>query len=54
MTHSKMSQTLASHHLADLTKAGLIESQKNGQFVDYSLTKKGSVLVSHLEKLTTL
>ena len=54
MTHSNMSQTLASHHLADLTKAGLIESQKNGQFVDYSLTKKGSVLVLHLEKLTTL
>lgn len=53
-THSKMSQTLISHHLADLTGAGLIESKKNGQFVDYNLTKKGETFVSHLVKLIDL
>jgi DNA-binding transcriptional ArsR family regulator len=54
ITHTKMSQTLASHHLSDLVKANLVKSQKNGQFVDYSLTKKGNALVSHLEKLTAI
>lgn len=29
-SHSKMSQTLVSHHLSDLTKAGLVKSQKTG------------------------
>lgn len=53
-THSKMSQTLVSHHLADLTKADLIKSKKNGQFVDYTLTKEGYTLVSHLKQLSTL
>jgi ArsR family transcriptional regulator len=54
ITHTKISQTLASHHLSDLTAAGLVESQKNGQFVDYSLTKKGNALVLQLEKLTAI
>jgi len=54
IAHTKMSQTLASHHLSDLTVAGLVESQKNGQFVDYSLTKKGKLLISHLKKLTAI
>jgi ArsR family transcriptional regulator, arsenate/arsenite/antimonite-responsive transcriptional repressor len=54
MTHNKMSQTLISHHLSDLTEGGLIESKKNGQFVDYNLTKKGKVLVTQLEKLTKI
>lgn len=53
-THSKMSQTLISHHLSDLSRAGLIKSTKNGQFVDYSLTKKGATLVSHLKRLVSL
>lgn len=54
MTHSKLSQTLVSHHLSDLLDAGLIESKKKGQFVDYSLTKKGLVLLSQLEKISNL
>ena len=54
IAHTKMSQTLASHHLSDLVKSNLVENQKNGQFVDYSLTKKGKALVSHLEKLTII
>jgi ArsR family transcriptional regulator, arsenate/arsenite/antimonite-responsive transcriptional repressor len=54
MTHGQMSQTLASHHLSDLMKADLVESQKNGQFVDYSLTKKGKTLISNLLKITNI
>jgi DNA-binding transcriptional ArsR family regulator len=54
IAHTKMSQTLASHHLSDLVKANLVKSQKNGQFVDYSLTKKGTALVSQLVKLTAI
>jgi DNA-binding transcriptional ArsR family regulator len=36
-----MSQSLLSHHLADLKKMGLIENKKTGRRVYYSLTKKG-------------
>lgn len=53
-THSKMSQTLISHHLSDLAKTGLIQSEKNGQFTDYSLTQKGGALVAYLKKLNKI
>ncbi len=36
-----MSQSLLSHHLADLKEAGLLEDRKRGREVHYSLTKKG-------------
>ena len=48
MVHTKMSQTLISHHLSDLIKAGLAQSQKKGQFVDYSLTQKGKIFTEQL------
>jgi len=50
-THTKLSQTLISHHLADLMKAGLVESKKDGKFIEYSLTAKGKKIVSNLIKL---
>ena len=53
IAHLKMSQTLASHHLSDLTKANLVTSEKKGNFMYYSLTNKGKELVSHLKQLTT-
>lgn len=36
-----LSQSLISHHLKDLKDAGLVEDEKKGQWVHYSLTKKG-------------
>jgi DNA-binding transcriptional ArsR family regulator len=38
--HLDMSQSLISHHLADLKAAGLVEDQKQGRKVYYSLTRK--------------
>ena len=50
-THTKFSQSLVSHHLSDLTEAGLVESYKNGKFVDYKLTSKGQELIKNLNKI---
>jgi ArsR family transcriptional regulator len=50
-THTKLSQSLTSHHLADLTGAGLIESYKQGKFVHYKLTNKGQELVKNLKQI---
>jgi ArsR family transcriptional regulator len=49
--HTKLSQTLISHHLANLSANGLVESEKNGAFVDYSLTDKGRTLVLAIQVL---
>ena len=51
MTHTKLSQTLISHHLSDLADADLVMGEKNGAFVDYSLTDKGRRLVDVIQKL---
>ena len=51
ITHTKLSQTLISHHLSDLTEVDLVRSEKNGAFVDYSLTDKGRKLMSAIQKL---
>lgn len=53
ITHTKLSQTLISHHLSDLADAGLAKSEKNGAFVDYSLTNKGRKLVGVIKKLNS-
>jgi ArsR family transcriptional regulator len=50
-SHTKLSQTLISHHLADLLKAGLIERKKDGKFIEYSLNPKGKKVVTNLAKL---
>lgn len=41
MEHVKLSQSLISHHLKDLKDAGVVEDEKRGLRVYYSLTKKG-------------
>jgi ArsR family transcriptional regulator, arsenate/arsenite/antimonite-responsive transcriptional repressor len=51
--HTKLSQTLISHHLADLSANGLVESEKDGAFVDYSLTNKGRTLVLAIQVLNS-
>lgn len=45
--HVDLSQSLISHHLRDLKTAEIIQSEKKGQWVYYSLTPKG-------EKITNL
>ena len=50
-SHTKLSQTLISHHLADLMEAGLVISKKEGRFIEYSLTGKGKKIVANLIKL---
>jgi len=46
-----MSQSLLSHHLADLKAMGLIKSIKKGRKVHYFLTKKGEQINRLLSKL---
>jgi len=48
MEHTGMSQTLVSHHLADLTQIGLLTSVRSGTYIDYRLTPKGRLIVHHL------
>ncbi len=43
-----MSQSLISHHLADLKKAKLVNKRKEGRRAYYSLTKKGQKVTSHI------
>jgi ArsR family transcriptional regulator len=49
--HTKLSQSLTSHHLSDLTAADLITSFKEGKFVHYKLTNKGQELVKNLKQI---
>ena len=49
--HIDESQSLISHHLKDLKKAGLIKDEKKGQFVNYKLTENGKHIISLLLKL---
>ena len=51
ITHTKLSQTLISHHLSDLMEAGLVENKKDGKFIEYRLTEKGGDVVANLVKL---
>lgn len=49
ITHTNLSQSLISHHLADLTKANLIISKRTGKYVDYLLTNKGKKIIKILK-----
>ena len=49
--HTGMSQSLISHHLADLENSHLIKSKREGKFVDYFLTTKGAKTVRALDSL---
>ena len=51
MEHVDMSQSLISHHLADLKNAGLVTDGKKGQRVYYRLTKLGKKIMSLLEEI---
>jgi DNA-binding transcriptional ArsR family regulator len=50
--HTDMSQSLISHHLSDLTAAGLVKSRREGKYMDYYLTSKGEELVKTLMTMT--
>lgn len=43
-----VSQSLLSHHLADLKEAGLVVSEKRGQRVYYQLTPYGENAIRHV------
>ncbi len=47
-----ISQSLLSHHLADLREAGLVTSEKQGLKVYYSLTHKGAHITQTVLNLT--
>ena len=51
MEHVGMSQSLISHHLKDLKEAGVVDSQKKGLYVYYSLTKNGKRVINLLFKI---
>lgn len=51
MEHVDMSQSLISHHLADLKNTGLVVDEKRGQRVYYQLTKLGKKIMSLLEEI---
>lgn len=50
--HLNMSQSLISHHLADLKEAGIVVDKKDGRQVHYSLTAKGLRVISSLSSLS--
>lgn len=47
----ELSQSLISHHLADLKEAGLISSRKEGLKAYYALTDEGARVVKSIFKL---
>lgn len=49
ITHTEFSQSLISHHLADLQQACFITSKKEGKYVEFSLTENGRDLLHALE-----
>lgn len=51
MKHVDMSQSLISHHLKDLKRAGVVGSKKEGLRVYYFLTKKGKNIINLLFKI---
>jgi ArsR family transcriptional regulator len=50
--HLGLSQSLLSHHLADLREAGLILGEKKGLKVIYSLTTQGKLVTEQIFSLT--
>ncbi len=48
-----VSQSLLSHHLADLREAGLVQSEKRGLRVYYRLTQSGADIIKTVSSLTT-
>jgi DNA-binding transcriptional ArsR family regulator len=48
MKHVNLSQSLISHHLKDLKEAGIVDDEKRGLRVYYSLTDKGKHITNLL------
>lgn len=48
MEHVELSQSLISHHLKDLKKVDVVQDEKRGLYVYYSLTKKGKEITDLL------
>jgi ArsR family transcriptional regulator len=48
MNHINLSQSLISHHLSDLKKAGIVSDVKRGLRVYYSLNAKGEHITNLL------
>ena len=46
-----LSQSLVSHHLADLKTAGLLINKKKGKFMHYKLTAKGKKVIKSIYQL---
>ncbi len=51
MEHVDMSQSLISHHLADLKSAGLVIDEKRGLRVYYQLTEGGKKILALLKEM---
>ena len=51
--HTKLSQSLISHHLKDIRKAGLVVDNKKGQRVYYSLTNYGNKILDALLSISS-
>jgi ArsR family transcriptional regulator len=49
VAHTEFSQSLVSHHLADLMDACLIGSKKEGKYVEYFLRNSGRELLKAIE-----
>lgn len=49
--HIDLSQSLISHHLKDLKETGVVQDEKKGLRVYYSLTKKGGRIINLLFNL---
>jgi len=51
LEHVDMSQSLVSHHLADMKRAGLVMDDKQGLRVYYQLTKTGEKILALLKEV---
>lgn len=51
LDHVDMSQSLVSHHLADMKQAGLVADEKRGLRVYYLLTPKGDKILRLLKEV---
>ena len=51
ITHLDLPQTLVSYHLDELRQAGFVESERNGKFIDYKLSKKAQNFICFLKEI---
>lgn len=51
MDNIDLSQSLISHHLADLKKANLVQKEKKGRRAYYQLTNYGKNLINMIQKI---